>query len=480
MSRRQFARGSAIQGTGWGISLVLQAAHFAIAARFLTTTEFAAYVAALAVYGITGALSEFGLQQTAVLAFQASDEARVVRASSVAALLLGAGSLAVAIIVTGLALPGSVHQPALFLVPAFVIARAELPFQALRQHRLQFGRVASAEVAGRAVAVGTLGAVALGADSWTTTGRFAATGLSLAVGLLVTVVLLLGRPVAKGDPSRGESLSPLRLIAEAVPLGLTNAASFVHVRIDQVILAAYGVTVALADYAIAYRLLDAAVALVSAVGMVALPLLARRPRSERAQASRELGDLLVVLAVVLGMLAFVFAPQLVLLLGGPRYTYATWLARLLTPALVVSVLNVSGAQVAIVERNASALLRIAVLAVVVNVVLNVVFIPSYGVRASAVATVVTETIGAVLVARLSQSLLPGSVDWRGMGAAMGGFLIAAFGGLAAWREVSALAGCLVGAAGVCVALLPLLGSARRAAVSWQRRSAGSDPVPGAF
>jgi O-antigen/teichoic acid export membrane protein len=335
-------------------------------------------------------------------------------------------------------------------------------------------------VAGRGVALGGLVAVALGAGSLTTTGRFAATGLTLAIGLLVTVVLLVGRPSAKPQARSGASLAPLRLIAEAVPLGLTNAASFVHVRIDQVILAAFGVTIALADYAIAYRLLDAAVALVSAVGMVALPLLARRPRSERARASRERGDLLVVLAVVLGMLAFVFAPQLVLVLGGRRYTYATWLARLLTPALVVSVLNVSGAQVAIVERKANALLRIAVLAVILNVVLNVVFIPSYGVRASAVATVVTETVGAALVARLAQSLVPGSIDWRGMVAAMFGFLIAAFGGLSAWRELSALAGCLVGGAGVCIALLPLLANARRAAVSWQRRRSGSDAVPGAL
>src|SRR5581483_4756089 len=191
MSRRQFARGSAIQGTGWGVSLVLQAAHFAVAARFLTPTEFAAYVAALALYGITGALSEFGLQQTSVLAFQTSDEARVMRASVVASVLLGGASLVVAVVITALALPRSVQDPALLLVPAFVIARAELPFQALRQHRLQFGRVASAEVAGRVVALASLAVIALGGDSLSTTGRFAAVGLTLALGLSVSVIMLI-------------------------------------------------------------------------------------------------------------------------------------------------------------------------------------------------------------------------------------------------------------------------------------------------
>ena len=472
--RITLAGGSAVQLAGSAVALALQAAHFGLVARMVPPRQFAAYVAAFAVFGIAGALAEFGLVQTTVLALKrGKDDRAVVGASLRASAFLGASAMGVAAVVVVLALPRPVWTAAAYLIPAFVLSRVQLPFAALRQHRLQVRRLALTDVTARLVSVLSLLALLERARDYDFNGRMAVAGLTAAAG---TLVLVLG----KAGPVRLRTgwRPAVAVIRDAVPLGLTNAASFIHVRIDQVILSAFGIVFGLAAYGVAYRVLDAAVAMVTAVGVVGFSLIVNAADDEhRAEEARRFADLLGVVAVVLGIGAFVLAPQLVRLLGGSEYDDAAWFARLLSPVLVISVLNLGPAQVAIVQRQARSLLRVAIVCLVVNVTLNLILVPRIGVRGAVAATIVSELGGLAAVARIGAASLPSAVDVRRLVAVVVGFAAATFAALGAWRTAGPALGCVVAAAGTAVAVAPVWRGALRVIAA--ARSGEGRPVPSA-
>lgn len=396
-----------MQAGSSALSLLLQAAHFAFLARSFDRGTFSAVVTALAMYSIAGALGEFGLQQTAVLRLSdGAGERDVIVATRRASLVLASGALLVAALVVAM-MPTRVATSALALVPAFVLVRLQVPHVALRQHRLDFVRLAIGDLAGRAMATAIVVPFGLRWVDLPEPFGTVVVGVSLAAGAMVTLLVrrTTPRPIGSESPVRWQ-----RLVGEAMPLGLTNAASFVHVRIDQVLLALIGFSPEIAAYAVAYRVLDASVAVVSALGAFALAVLARERGEGRTSAAREIGDLLATVGAVAGVAAFLAAPDLAALLGGGEYPEAADLIRLMVPVLVVSVLNVGPAQVVIAGSGSRRLLVLALVAVGANIGLNVVLIPMFGLEGAILATMITETGGLLGVAVLARSVLPGSVS----------------------------------------------------------------------
>jgi O-antigen/teichoic acid export membrane protein len=456
-SARALVSGSALQAFGSTCSLGLQAVHFALLARLYSVREFAAAVTALAIYGIVGALAEFGLQQTAVLQLGSGrTEQDVLRATrrvslglcSVAA-TIGAGLL--------LVLPEGVGRSAASLLPAFVVLRLQVTHAAARQHRVELVRLAVSDLANRSVAALVVGAAWVG-DLRSGPASDLVLGASLLAGALCTYA---GRRTRwRGERTAGGGLER-SIFRDALPLGLTQAASFVHVRIDQVVLAAFGLTTGLAAYAVAYRVLDASLALVAAIGVVTFPLLVRSPPHTRAATARQIGDLLALIAVGGAAVAFALAPLLGRLLGGADYPESGTYIRWLTPVLLVSALNMVPAQIVIVDRGSRSLLKIAVGGVVANLSLNVLLVPALDVGGAVLSTLTTEALGLVLVCRLAHRRVPGAVDVRVVALLPPLFAITAFAGhaLLAQRR-GALAAAIIVAGGAGVAFLVVPGARR--------------------
>jgi O-antigen/teichoic acid export membrane protein len=440
-----------LQVASSGVSLLLQATHFALVARLTTPRQFGAYVAALALYGIAGAIGEFGLIQTTVLMCARYPEAqgRVLRRGLAASLSLGLIALLMGGVFAVAFLPRPVWTAAAALVPAFLVMRVQLPVTAYAQARLALPRLALSETAGRLLAVLVMLWALAHAGDLTFAARMGAAGGSMAAGLLLTLVLRAERwppSVTDGAPSVRD------VLRVAMPIGLTTAASYIHVRVDQIVIGAFGIVIGLAAYGVAYRVVDSAIALVNAIGVLGFATLASAPAASRLAVAKRFSALMTSAAVVLGTLSFAMAPLLVRVVGGGEYPDAAWFARLLGLALVLPVLNLVPGQVAIVEGRASALFRVALLGVAVNVALNLVLVPTHGIRGAIAATIVSETLGLFLVARIASAVLPDVIDVASAALAVLGFLGATFGALAMWREVSPAAGLAVAAVGVLVGL----------------------------
>lgn len=441
MTERTLVRASAGLATTRGLTLCLQAVHFAVAARVLPSRSFGGFVVATALLMIAGALAEFGLVNTTILALERrrGEERRVLGDAVAASWVMTGTAVVLATIVARFVLPTEGWLAFCMLVPSTVAAGLQQPFIAYRRHRLQFTRLAVADVVARTVPVmGLLPLLAVG-HHWSAAVQLAVLGMGLLVGAVASLALLFA-PGTGFAPGGGGVERARRMVLDALPLGTTSSMSFVHTRVDQVVLAGCGFRLQLAAYAVAYRLLDAVLALVVAAGGVAMPVLSRAPSRDRRSLAATNAALLGVVALVVGVVGFAVAPQVTGLLGGERYRSSAWFARLLCPALVVSVLNLGAATVAVVEGQASRLAWVAALAVGLNLALNLLLDPRYGPRGAAVATVASEAVGFALVAVLARRSLPGSLPLSTIALPAAGFLVGSFGARAVWHTVSPAAG----------------------------------------
>lgn len=438
------------------LGLAALAAQLAFAARLVPPATLGALLGALAVLGIAGSFAEFGLTNTVVLELsRGGDEAEVFGEALRASAWLGSASVVFSVGVTAVLLPHSMTA-LLLLVPWFCLARLAVPLAALAQSRHDFGRLAVAEAGGRGLAAMLIFAALVADPSWTKDARVAAIAGALLAGAVFTVVVLGARaPV----PARG--VRGFRLIRAALPIGIANGASYVHGRVDQVVLGAYGYARALASYGIAYRVVDAGLSVALAVGNVAFPVLGRAEHGDRAALGRITGALVSVLALAMAVSVYWLARPIIVVMGGERYASAAGLLRLLAPVLLVSVLNFPAAQVVIVAGHVHTLLRIAAAMLGVNIVLNVLLVPLYQARGAAIASIVTETVGMLLVAAVASRAVRNSVDWSLRGATIGAFAALTVGVQAIAAYAGPVAGVITAVLGVVAAAAVMQSGLRR-------------------
>lgn len=437
----------------------MSAVAFGLVARILTVEQFGSYATAVAIFSIASTLAEFGLQQTTVLELTSGDHQAgdVLRVALITSVTVGAVAIAIALVIVRL-LPIDASVALVCMIPAFATTRFAIPFFALRQFELELRRIAVADVIGATTAGGILLAVYLVGAPTGATVRFVLIGAAMLAAALVSFGVVAQRPPAAALRFAAHRRGAWRLFRRSVPLGLTHAVSYLHVRVDQIMLAAFGLTAALAGYAIAYRFVDAGLALVGGIATVVFPLLSRAAdRHERTVIARDASGLLLVTGVFFGLGAFYFAPIGVRVLAGPDYDDAVWILRLLTPALVISVMSVAPSQVSIVMGRARSLLVLSSIAVVANVALNAALISHIGVVGSIIATTTTEAAGLISMSVIVRIHLPGVVQLRSYLPVVVGFGVASFGALWAWRALTPAVGVVVAAAGIACALIPVAG-----------------------
>lgn len=416
------------------VALAALAGQLAVAARFLDRVDLGSFVAALAVLGIAGAFSEFGLTNTIVLSLSGGRSPRAVLADAIRASLVLCGLAILGAALVAWLVLGEDLWVFVCLIPWFIVSRAAIPLIGFAQWQHRFPRIATADALGRVMAVAlTFVGWQLG-ESLSGDVRLALVAAGLLAGAIVSLALLVNVGIR---PARGGHA--WSLIRDALPIGLTNGASYVHSRIDQVVLGAFSYRRALATYGVAYRVVDASLAAALGIATVALPVLGRADKDERAEIGVMLGGLVGTLAFVLGVGVYWLAEPIVLVLGGEQYRDAAPLLRLLSPVLVVSLLNMVPAHLALVHDRAPALLRVAIVLLVVNVGLNLVLVPAHQAEGAAVASIITESLGLLFVSWIAARAMSGGVRWPTIIGTVAGFLLATIGTAVAAKVSPALA-----------------------------------------
>jgi O-antigen/teichoic acid export membrane protein len=216
--------------------------------------------------------------------------------------------------------------------------------------------------------------------------------LGLGAGTLLTLVL-----AARSTPWRDPRPHLRPLLVGAAPLALVEVLNAIYFRVDSVLLAVVSGDIAVGRYGVAYRVVELALTVPGIVMTTLVPRLVRSP-----DPSSVVGEGLVLLTrlgipfVVGGCL---LADDLVRLLAGDAFAGAVVPLRLLLVAAGVSFLVAPYSNGLVLLHRQRDLVRVYVVATLVNLAVNAALIPLWDERGAAVSVVLTELVILAMVVR---------------------------------------------------------------------------------
>lgn len=406
----RLAANTLVQLAGGVLASLISFATFVAATRGLGPEAFGEFTAATAYLLIPTVVADIGLS-TGLLREISADPERTEPAMRAALPLrtLIAFAVVVVAVIVGLALPFT-HETKVAIAIASTGAFFTIMIFALQpvlQAQLKMHWAVAATVAGRVVTFGlTIAALETGFEF---EGVVAAhsIGLALTAALhLVAVAMIVPLwPVF-------DVLYWRRLAAGSFVLGLAIAISLIYFRVDAMLLALVRPPEEVGLYGAAYKFIELAGLVVSAAAASVFPPLTRFVAGGESERARELiqkaFDALLAAAAPLAVAMIAFSEEIIVLTAGSDYREGGVALALLAPYVLVFFANGILWRVLISTDRDRALLGIATAVLVLNVGLNLIFLPTYGFKAAAVIAVASEAAIAVPIALVvrAHGLLP--------------------------------------------------------------------------
>lgn len=361
--------------------------------HYLSHADYGVYLFALVFVTLFGTLADWGL--TLITVREASKRPAEASAiiGNVLVIRLVLAVVAALVAVGIINFSGYDHLTKLVTTIASVYLLAlslKSSFQIIFQTKLSMGSWAISEVAANSLTIVLLlFLMAIGAGLPLImvaflAGDFFAAGMAVYLGYrLLPLRLSLVRPGTK------------YLLWEALPMGAILVVFTIYNRIDTVILSYFKGADAVADYGLAYRIFEVVVLGAAFFANAILPLISNFAQNDREKLKvffRKAYVVLLFLGLGAAMTTYVFAPLGVGILGGASYGGAVTALRILSLSLVVSYFNHLNGYTLIALGKQWYSLIIALVALVVNVTANLIFIPIYSYQAAAVITFATEAL----------------------------------------------------------------------------------------
>ena len=397
------ARNTLALAAGRLVILAVGAASIAVTTRYLGAAGYGRFALALALLQTIGVLADAGLAAVVVRESSRAPERTAQLVGNALAMRLALGVVVVALAAAASGLPSygpDVRTAVLIASVPFALGIVSSSLAAVFQIRLQLGRAALADAAGRIASFAALLAV-VAADL-----GFAAVVASATAGAVVTLALTTGfvRRLVRVRPAVDRAVWR-ELALAAVPLGLTLAVAEIYFRADTFILALSRPAAEVGQYSLAYRLYEL-LALFPALVMASVyPLLSRQFAADREAAARTLhatARAFLTFGIPLAAGGLVVAPELARLAGGSEFAAADDPLRLLLCAAALAYVSGLCGYALIAAGHERSTLRLALAALAFNLALNVALAPTYGATASAAIALASEAlllVGGVLLLR---------------------------------------------------------------------------------
>jgi O-antigen/teichoic acid export membrane protein len=363
------------------------------------------WVTLLAVQAIVGTVAELGLEPNAVRRAAAApeEEGEWLGALLVLRLLLALPAGVLTYLVCSAEASSSAMRTAGALIAGTLVVQAPMSLRAAFQLKMRNDRtilvitfnsvIWTAAVIGVAAAGGGLVAFA------------AALMLTTAVTTVFQTVWVLRGTRLAFDRVRVHGRELLRV---GIALGIASMLTFAYGRIDQLLVLHYTGERGAGLYGTAYLLLDRIQFLPAAIMATTFPLISAAWPADPERTRRLVQQVLEAMALIsVPALAFTIAaarPAIVLLFG-EEFAPAAGVLPVLMLAFMSTCFGYLMGFLAIVVDRQKSFVWIAIVALVFNVVANVILLPRHGYIAAAWVTVATEVIVITSAARISLSPL---------------------------------------------------------------------------
>ena len=398
--RRPGLVGNAVRASSAGFSMLLLAVLLVIAGRFLGEEEYGKFSFALALAMIFETVIDFGLKEITTREIARNRPA----AQALVAQTFGLKLVLAVVASVGLVVAASLLRPepdvrlACYLLGAASILRSYLlTVRYTLQGIERFG------LDGIVVGVDRLLLLVIGVG--VLAGGFGLIGLAVAfvaarVISLSAACVLVAAQIGSFRPAF-DAARWLELQRRALPFGAFVVVLYLYSYADTVMLGVMRGDLETGLYNAAYRVYEGLANVGMVLQTVLIPRLSRYHATSRtAHARLSRNGLLAggLLALPTAAVGFVVAGPVVILLFGPAYAASGGVLQLLAAGLVV-VLPLSVLHAVALSAGAGGwLLRTAVIGCVLNVGLNLVLIPRFGMHGAAAATVAGEALSMTVLA----------------------------------------------------------------------------------
>ena len=389
---RRVAGSVAVLAIQYGATTILTAITTIAVTRLLEPTNYGVYGSAIAAWTLLGATADLGT--TSVLSRDLGDDRSMYRPRLMSAYTISCGwSLILTGVLVGMAFASGLSHPRsqaiLVLAPSMIFnglnPAMSVFYAAYETKRLLTINVASYVVQG-------LVSVSLAATGH---GPVAvAAGVSVTSAITSIAMALSAHRLLLPSPAGAGSVTPVALLRLSVPLSVLGILTRVYGTLDLVILGWYVSGPRLGDYAAASKVLTVFAGFAGQVMAGAMPGLAASIREGRevAALTARICHWLLVSAMPMFLAIALFPSLIVRLALGSHYAGATGLIEILAVYGILAIGTNLAGNLLVAARRMRPLYVQSVLAIAVNVGANILFIPAYGVYASAWITVATEAL----------------------------------------------------------------------------------------
>ncbi len=183
------------------------------------------------------------------------------------------------------------------------------------------------------------------------------------------------------------------LLKECLPMGAILVLFTVYNRMDTLILAYYHGDTAVGIYGAAYRIFEVLVLGAAYFANSLLPEISKLAVDNKPALKKLFFKSLIILlgmGFFVAIINFIFAPIGIAIIGGEKFAASVTPLRILSLALIVSYFNHLGGFTLIALGKQWWSFRIAIIALIVNLILNLILIPRFSYNAAAFTTFLTE------------------------------------------------------------------------------------------
>lgn len=176
------------------------------------------------------------------------------------------------------------------------------------------------------------------------------------------------------------------------PIFLTTILTTIYFRVDVLMIEEMISIESVGYYSVAYKLIEGAMVFPLMLGIVFMPKLSRQRRNVKKD---------IMLHFIIGFLVFILffvsIEYIVHILFSDNYIKSIKIAKILSYSIVIMSINTYIFTYFVATNNSYINVKITFLMVLVNIMLNYIFIPTYGIIAASYTTVATELLGMILL-----------------------------------------------------------------------------------
>jgi O-antigen/teichoic acid export membrane protein len=380
-----------IQALGRVVIMAAGLVSVSILTRHLGIAGYGVYTTATVFLSFFIALSDWGIPTIVArdLAKSTRGDSDLVGTVLVGRILLAIPAALLAIAIAWLIYPHNLDIKNAILILSFTLLSnsAISTLVAYFQARLEMQFPTLAEIAARLVTLGLIILSVMHGD-----GIYDIMSIVL-IGSFIQLIVLWWfiRRELKPDFEFDRALFRTIFLA-SLPLGAAIILNAIYFKVDALILSILRPVTEVGIYGAAYKVLELILVFPALFGTSVFPILSRQARTMpkfRESLQRSL-NFMLLLAVPIFVGGLVTAPSIIAVIGGNEFMAATEPLKVLLAAAVFTFINIlNGLAVIALNRQKDAL-WINVSGLLLNVVLNFLFIPQYGYMAAAINTLVAE------------------------------------------------------------------------------------------